>query len=78
MSPSIKVIKEVLRTNAIKASVTVYDPKVTPLQITNELDDKVTVAHSVIEATKDAHMILILTNWVGVVSYLQLHAYTTL
>ncbi|TIB82738.1 nucleotide sugar dehydrogenase [Wallemia mellicola] len=63
MSPSIKVIKEVLETNSIKASVTVYDPKVTPIQITNELDDKVTVAHSIIEATKGAHMILILTNW---------------
>lgn len=77
MSPSIKVIKEVLETNSIKASVTVYDPKVTPIQITNELDDKVTVAHSIIEATKGANMILILTNWVCVVNYLHFHAYTT-
>ncbi|MEO0510177.1 MAG: UDP-glucose 6-dehydrogenase [Verrucomicrobiota bacterium] len=51
-----------------QANLSIYDPKVNESQIRKDLmvvddDEVVTVCHDVYEATKDAHAILVLTEW---------------
>ncbi|TIB39842.1 hypothetical protein E3P86_00956 [Wallemia ichthyophaga] len=64
LSPSIRVIKELLR-QLPDIHFSVYDPVVTSWQIINEFDasEKVEPCQSIDEAAINTHCILLLTNW---------------
>ena len=71
-SPAIKICKELLEENC---KISIYDPKVSPLQIENDLqinqstlfsnNDQAewTFSDSVLDATKNSDAILVLTEW---------------
>jgi UDPglucose 6-dehydrogenase len=64
-SAAIYVCKDLLEE---QAQVSIYDPKVTEAQMRRDLgisedDPSVTVCADAYEATKDAHAVLILTEW---------------
>lgn len=64
-SPAIYVCKDLLEE---QANLTIYDPKVPEAQMRHDLglaedDDSITVCADAYEATKDAHAVLLLTEW---------------
>lgn len=64
LSPSIRVIKKLLKEHR-SIHFSVYDPVVTPSQISHEFESRegIEVCQSIYKAATNSHCVLLLTNW---------------